>query len=97
MVEHMVIFKFGPETTEEQISECVRRARTLRDDIKGIIDLAAGSNFSDRSQGFQVGLTVRFEDKRALSNYTPHPKHQEFVAFTMEIGRKDIIVVDFEL
>ncbi|MFB5188961.1 Dabb family protein [Alicyclobacillus fastidiosus] len=97
MVEHMVIFKFGPETTDEQLDECVRRASALQHEIPGILDFVAGRDFSGRNQGFQVGLTARFEDRAALANYTPHPKHQEFVQFTVDIGRQDIIVLDYDI
>jgi hypothetical protein len=97
VVEHMVIFKFGSETTEEQLQNCAKQAIELKSHIDGIVDIAAGVNFSDRSQGFQLGLTVRFTDRAALEAYTPHPKHQELVAYTVSLGRTDILVVDFEI
>lgn len=96
MVNHMVIFKFSPETTEAQLDECVRRARELKD-IPGVVDLAAGRNFSDRSQGFAIGLNVRFADVASLETYAPHPMHQAFLAFLGQMDNTDIIVVDFNL
>lgn len=96
MIEHMVICKFGPQTTDEQLAECVRRTETLKG-ISGVVDLVAGLDISNRNQGYQLGLTVRFTDKSALDNYGPHPTHQAFVAFMAEIGREDILVVDFEI
>ncbi|EPZ47415.1 Dabb family protein [Alicyclobacillus acidoterrestris] len=97
MVEHVVLFKFGPHTTDEQMQECIEKAATLQDEIPGIVDFVAGRDFSGRNQGFQVGLTVRFKDREALDHYIPHPKHQEFVQYTLDIGRQDIIVLDFEI
>lgn len=96
MVEHMVILKFGPETTEAQLDECVRRAQTLNE-IPGVVDLVAGRNVSDRSHGFAIGLAVRFTDQASLDAYNPHPLHQAFVAFLSEIGLGDILVVDFNI
>ncbi|WP_311315544.1 Dabb family protein [Metabacillus litoralis] len=54
-------------------------------------------NFSDRSKGFEVGLTVRFNNRASLENYGPHPAHQEVVAYLKEIGMEDSIFVDFEI
>jgi len=97
LVEHIVIFKFNETTTAEQQTEAIQKLKGLKNEISGILDIQAGLNFSDRSQGFEVGLTVRFEDKQALEAYGPHEKHQEAVSFLREIGLSDIIVVDFEI
>lgn len=95
MYEHMVLFKFAADPTPEQLDKLEKLAHGLKEHISGIVDLAIGRNVSERNQGFQVGLTVRFTDKESLDAYGPHPKHQELVAYTVEIGRTDIIVVDF--
>ncbi|MBU7592414.1 Dabb family protein [Metabacillus halosaccharovorans] len=97
MVEHIVIFKFNETTSVEQQTDAIEKLKNLKNEISGIVDIQAGLNFSDRSQGFQVGLTVRFEDKQALEAYGPHEKHQEAVSYLKEIGLSDIVVVDFEL
>ena len=97
VVEHIVIFKFNETTSVEQQTEAIGKLKNLKNEISGIVDIQAGLNFSDRSQGFQVGLTVRFEDKQALEAYGPHEKHQEAVSYLKEIGLSDIVVVDFEL
>ena len=96
MVEHIVIFKFNETTTVEQQTEAIQKLVNLKNEISGIVDIQAGLNFSERSQGFQLGLTVRFEDKQALEVYGPHEKHQEAVSFLEEIGLTDKIVVECE-
>ncbi|QST01740.1 Dabb family protein [Pontibacillus sp. ALD_SL1] len=97
MIEHIVLFKFEEQTTKEQQNEAIKRLTSLRHEIPGIIDIQAGLNFSDRNKGYELGLTVRFEDKEALEQYGPHEKHQEVVAYLKEIGLSDILVVDFEM
>jgi len=97
VVEHIVIFKFNETTSVEQQTEAIQKLKNLKNEISGIVDIQAGLNFSDRSQGFQVGLTVRFEDKQALEAYGPHEKHQEAVSYLKEIGLSDIVVIDFEI
>ncbi|MBS4211634.1 MULTISPECIES: Dabb family protein [Neobacillus] len=96
MVEHIVLLKFSPKTTIEQKQETISRTLLLKEVIPGIMDIQQGINFSNRSKGFEIGLTVRFEDRTSLENYGPHPAHQEVFAYLQEIGVEDIIVVDFE-
>ena len=49
-----------------------------------IILTIIGTNFTDRSRGFNLGLYVRFTDKAALDYYQPHPIHEEFKATVVE-------------
>ncbi|WP_160723040.1 Dabb family protein [Bacillus sp. USDA818B3_A] len=97
MIEHIVLLKFSSKTTEEQKQELIRKTLLLRNEIPGIMDIRQGNNFSDRSQGFEMGLTVRFEDRTSLENYGPHPSHQEVFSYLQEIGLEDSIIVDFEI
>lgn len=97
MIEHIVLLKFSTKTTMEQKEELIRRTLVLKKVIPGIIDIQQGFNFSNRSQGYEIGLTVRFEDRSSLENYGPHPAHQEIVAYLKEIGMVDSIIVDFDL
>lgn len=97
MIEHIVLIKFSPNTTQEQKEELIRRTLLLKEKIPGIIDIQQGFNFSPRSQGYEVGLTVRFQDLDALENYGPHPAHQEIVSYLNQIGLEDSIIVDFEM
>ncbi|GAB3062354.1 Dabb family protein [Virgibacillus ainsalahensis] len=95
MIEHIVLIKFSPETKMEEKDELIRRTLALKNVIPGIVDIQQGHNFSDRSKGYEVGLTVRFTDRDALEGYGPHPQHQKIVSYLKEIGVEDSIVVDF--
>ncbi len=97
MIDHIVLIKFGESTTREQLTEVVTRFKALRSHLTGIVDLQAGINFSGKSQGHQVVLSVRFENKAALEAYGPNPHHQAVAAFIREVGRVDSIIVDFEI
>lgn len=78
------------------MKQAITMLKGLKDEIHGIEDLKAGLNFSGRSNGFEVGLTVTLSSKEALEEYGPHPKHQEVVSFLKEIGLEELIAVDFE-
>ena len=96
MVEHIVLLKFSQEATQAQKEELIRRTFALKNIIPGIVNLQQGFNFSDRNNGFEVGLTVRFEDRNTLNNYVPHPSLKQLLPTSQEIGVEDSIIVDFE-
>lgn len=96
MVEHIVLFKMKPENTPEQNDELIRRLRGLAGKIEGIVSLSAGESFTDRHQGYTVGLVVRFTDKEALERYGPHPEHVPVKEYVAEVCA-DVIAVDYEI
>ncbi|KHF41580.1 Dabb family protein [Halalkalibacter okhensis] len=96
MVTHIVLIKFSRKVSDSQVDKLIEKTLKLKDEIPGIIDIQQGRNFSNRNQGYEVGMTVKFEDKQALENFGPHPKHQEVVDYLKnELGLEDLIVVDF--
>ncbi len=97
MVEHLVLFKLAPETTAEQKQQMISGLKALKEQIPGIIQITAGENFSSRSQGFDLGLTVRFQDRAALEQYLPHPAHRGCVDTFITPFKQDVIVVDYEI
>ncbi|WP_078547633.1 Dabb family protein [Litchfieldia alkalitelluris] len=97
MIDHIVLVKFSETTTQEQLQEVVDRFKALKDKLTGIVDLQAGLNFSEKSQGYQVVLSVRFENQAALEAYGPNPDHQAVAAYIREVGRVDSIVVDIKI
>ncbi|WP_078555603.1 Dabb family protein [Bacillus alkalicellulosilyticus] len=97
MIDHIVLVKFADTTTEEQLQEVIEQFKALKGNLDGIVDLQAGLNFSEKGQGYQLVLTVRFENKAALEAYGPNPDHQAVAAKIREIGRMDSIVVDIEI
>ncbi|NEW09759.1 Dabb family protein [Paenibacillus sp. SYP-B3998] len=97
MIDHIVLVKFSETTTQDQLQQVVEKFRALRNHLVGIVDLQAGLNFSEKNQGYQIILTVRFENKAALEAYGPNPEHQAVAAYIKEVGRIDSIVVDMEI
>ena len=97
MIDHIVLVKFGETTTQEQLQEVVDRFKALRAHLTGIVDIQAGINFSEKNKGYQVVLSVRFEDRAALEAYAPNPEHQAVAAYIREVGRVDSLIVDIEI
>lgn len=97
MIQHLALFKFTSSTTEEQKNNAMNQIKQLIDDIDGIIDLSVGYNFTNRSKGFEIGLTVTLKDKETLELYSYHPKHQEVIRYLNEIGLVDVLVLNYEM
>ena len=96
MIEHIVLFRWKPEATDEQVAAVMEGLRGLKDSVPGILALACGVDFSGRAQGYTHGLVVRFPDRAALDAYGPHPAHQAVVETQIKPIVSDVLAFDFE-
>jgi hypothetical protein len=96
LIEHIVLFKWKPEATSEQIVAAIEGLRGLKKLLPEILDLTIGENFTERSQGFTHGLVVRFADKAGLETYGPSEAHQYVVKNLITPIRADVLAVDYE-
>jgi hypothetical protein len=73
------------------MDEAIRKTFSLKEVIPGIVDIQQGYNFSKRSKGYELGITIRFEDRACLENYGPHPAQSgDLRLFKGEwVGRSD--------
>lgn len=95
MVWHTVWFKLKEGVTNEQKNEMLNALNELTDGIESIRTLACGEDFCGRSQGYQIGLVVTFDDRQGLDEYGPHPYHQNFIARFKPLW-EDVMALDFE-
>ena len=79
MIEHIVLLKLKPCTTDQQLQDLIDALMGMKAQISGIVDITAGINNSleGKSHGFSYGLICRFVDRVAHDNYLPHQKHIE--------------------
>src|SRR5262249_3486101 len=96
MIEHIVLFRWTKEASQEAIDSAVAEMRKLKDKIPSIVDLSCGATFSDRAKGYTHGLVVRFTDRSTLQAYGPHPEHQRVVQQFINPIRADILALDYE-
>lgn len=80
-LRHVVLFKFKPDVTAEQIEEVVEAFAELPKKIDTIAGFERGTDVSveNKSEGFTHGFVVTFRDAAGRDTYLPHPAHQEFV------------------
>jgi hypothetical protein len=95
MIDRIILLKFDESTSKEQLLQVVKRFKALQNHLTGVLTMQGGLNTSDRNQGYQVVLAVRFENQMALDGYEANPAHHACSAFIREVGRQDGIVVDY--
>ena len=97
LLRHVVIFKFNDDASEADVEKLSDSFNALPDHISVIKDFEWGLNDSPENfhQGFTHCYMLTFQsEKDRDSIYTPHPKHQEFVASLGPYVEK-VFVVDY--
>jgi hypothetical protein len=95
-LRHVVLFKFKPEATKEQIHEVVAGFQALPKKIDGITAFEWGTDVSPEklADGFTHCFIVTFKDAQSRDAYLPHQAHKDFVAIALPRVEK-VLVVDF--
>jgi hypothetical protein len=97
-VRHIVVFKYKPEATPQQIQQVTDAFRALRKKIPGITGFEDGVNNSPEGKnlGFTHVYMLTFEDAAARDAYLPHPEHAAFGQLLGKLGIvADAFVVDY--
>ena len=94
MVVHTFAFRWKAGVREDQKLRAMAEIRGLQGKIPGLLETWVGVNFSPRSQGYELGGTMKFADRAALEAYGGHPVHQELLQWLMPLI--DPVEVDFE-
>ncbi|OBZ14670.1 stress protein [Bacillus sp. FJAT-27264] len=99
MFEHLVLFKFNANYDPATGPQLVETLLSFKGEIPGIVQITAGVNETeetDNMRGYTLGLRVTFENKEALHQYGPHPKHQDFVQMLTGI-LDNVVVADYPI
>jgi len=97
-VRHVVVFKYKPDATADQIRQVSEAFRDLQKKIPGITGFESGVNNSPegRHQGFTHVYLMTFESVAARDAYLPHPEHKKFGELLGRLGiLADVFVVDY--
>jgi Stress responsive A/B Barrel Domain len=94
MIVHTFAFRWKPGVTAEQKARVISAIRALQGQIPGLLATYVGTNFSARSQGYELGGAMHFPDRAALEAYNSHPVHQELLSWLRPLI--DPLEVDFE-
>ena len=97
-VRHIVVFKYKPEATPQQVRQVTDAFRDLKNKIPGITAFEDGVNNSPEKKnlGFTHVYMLTFEDVAARDAYLPHPEHAKFGQLLGKLGVvADVFVVDY--
>lgn len=103
VLRHVVMYKFKPEVTPEQVQEVVTAFLGLREKINAkvgapgiILDIEHGTNTSQegKSDGLTHIFVVTFSGEGGLEGYLKHPAHDAYVQIVKD-RREKVVVFDY--
>ena len=96
-VKHIVLLKFKPGTTPQQVSGFFKKLAGLKGQIPGLKEFTGGSYSSPEGEnkGYTDGFIMTFSDAAARDGYLPHPVHEKVKAEIVP-HVEALIAFDFE-
>ena len=94
MIQHIVIVKWKPGTTDDQILEAFRNARHLPNEIDGVQRITMGRNRARSPHGFTHALIVQIDDEATLAEYLDHPVRRRYLAEHLQPIEEQRIEID---
>jgi hypothetical protein len=97
-MKHIVLFKYKPQATQDQIQQATDAFRELKNKVPGLISFEHGPNTSHEGKnlGFNHVYVLTFEDAKARDAYLPHPEHQNFGTLLGQLEIvEDVFVIDY--
>jgi len=100
--KHIVLVRFKPQTTREEIAEVFEALDDLPEKIPGIVDICSGPYESPEGlhKGFTHAFVVTFADVESRDRYLEHPDHEvvkQLLLKHLAGGLADVIAFDFKV
>lgn len=96
-VQHVVLFSFEPELSQEDEEALFASVRSWPGEIGGFDTLRIGRSFdTTRTRGYHYLLMMVVADEDSLRAYQNHPVHQAFARWVVEKGGT-VIAFDYHL
>ena len=93
MIQHIVLLKWKPGTTEEQIEAAFGQAQQLVDEIEGVERVTLGRNRGQDDHGYTHALIVKLDDD-ALTRYLEHPVRKRYISESLGPIEAERIEID---
>lgn len=96
LLRHVVLVKFKPDLSKEQIKEVVDAFAELPKKIDSIEAFEWGTDNSPEmlAQGFTHCFLLTFRDEAGRDKYLPHPEHEKFKELALQ-RIAGVLVVDY--
>ena len=95
MITHVVMMKFKPEVTDDQIADLEESFEELPDKITEIQSYEFGRDVVQSERSYDFALVSIFANLETLKQYQKHPAHLVVVQKLQKMCA-EIIAVDFE-
>ena len=93
MIQHIVLLKWKPGTTDGQIEAAFGQAQQLVDEIDGVERVTLGRNRGEDEHGYTHALIVKLDDE-ALNGYLAHPVRKRYVSESLGPIEAERIEID---
>jgi Stress responsive A/B Barrel Domain len=93
VIQHIVLLKWKPGTTDEQIDAAFGQAQQLVDDIDGVERVTLGRNRAQDDHGYTHALIVKLSDDD-LASYLSHPVRKRYIAESLDPIEAERIEID---
>ena len=82
MIRHIVLIKFNPLLSQEEIADIFAELHAIGDKVPGLIAITSGASESPEKieRGYMHGFVADFADWDALQAYQDHPAHKKLGA-----------------
>lgn len=96
MIRHIVIFRFKPDTSQDDREAFLEMLRALPAKISEIVEFEAGFDVVRSPRAFDLALVASYADLAALDRYAKHEHHLPVIARSKEICEQ-VASVDYEV
>lgn len=93
MIQHIVLLKWKPDTTDAQIKAAFGRAQELAQQIENVERVTLGRNRAADDHGYTHAIIVKLSDD-ALGSYLDNPVRKRYVAETLGPLEEERIELD---
>ncbi|MFN0050634.1 MAG: Dabb family protein [Planctomycetales bacterium] len=99
--KHIVLLRFSPRTSREEIAGIFEALDDLQEKIPGIVDISSGPYDSPEGlhKGFTHAFIVTFAEAEFRDAYLEHPDHEvvkQMIVRQLANGLEDVIAFDFK-
>ena len=95
MLTHVVLFKFKPDTSEEEAARLEAGLKELPAIIGEIREFRVGRDVVRSERSYDLALVSAFDDLAAMKRYQVHPAHQDVITLVKALCA-GVVTVDFD-
>lgn len=97
MFRHVVLFRFTPQTSQEQQQELARQLRTLPGAIEQIKAYHVGLDAGMNPGNYQFAVVADFDSVEDYLVYRDHPVHRDIIGKYVQPITADRAAVQYQL